>query len=494
MNWQIIICALAPQHLLLAGFFAIMLTELALPFCKNTKKSTASVINESQCSHIYSQIAICAIILSFIASIWLFNISYSADVFPNQFSVTPTKLTLVAIITILALPSVIYASSKLTSPRYFMLILASTYGASLLQVADSFVAVFLSIEIAAIPVYAMVATSFSPKDGSSAEAAFKYLIMGAIATAMMLLGSSFFLGASGSATLAISDFINSANNLNSAKAIITHNSTIMSLAIVFLLISLFIKASIAPFHTWAPDAYGSANLPTTSYMSVVIKVMVLFVSLRIFGEVQFAPLFISILFILPLLSMLWGNLAAINQTNFRRLIGYSSVAHAGYLFFAFLGVAGVGRYQAISYYALVYGFASFLAFLVLPKNINHKNSVSDDFINLKGLYYRSPFSAVSLSIAMLSLAGLPPFPGFIGKFLIFKNVLTAGYTVYAILGLLASFAGLFVYLRVAQLVFSKVENSSELALKPTQNIWSAVICLIILIYLLIFPQTVLELY
>jgi NADH-quinone oxidoreductase subunit N len=193
----------------------------------------------------------------------------------------------------------------------------------------------------------------------------------------------------------------------------------------------------------------------------------------------------ALLAALPLISMAWGNLAAIRQTSFRRMIAYSSIAHAGYLFYAFLG-AGDGRYQAIVFYLVAYGVMNLLAFSVLPRGVD--DTTQDRLDAFKGLYRRRPFAAVSIAIAMLSLAGLPPLPGFIAKFLIFRNVVASGYTLYAVLGLVASYLGIYFYLRVIQLMFMSADEPSASHGRPRRYaLLAGVLCLVPAVLLAVFP-------
>src|SRR5262249_46261281 len=149
------------------------------------------------------------------------------------------------------------------------------------------------------------------------------------------------------------------------------------------------------------------------------------------------------------------NLAAMRQQSFRRLIAYSSIAHAGYLFYALLGDAA-GRFQAVAFYVLAYGLMNLLAFASLPRGSN--GVPEDDLANLMGLFRREPYAAIVIGIVMLSLAGTPPFPGFAAKFLIFKNVIAAGFTLYGVLGLVGSYLGIYFYLRVLQYLFMSAEE------------------------------------
>jgi len=220
-------------------------------------------------------------------------------------------------------------------------------------------------------------------------------------------------------------------------------------------------------------------------MATVIKAGVLLAAVRLFGFNSLSGHLVELLAVLSLVSIVWGNLAAIRQTSFRRMIAYSSIAHAGYLFYAFLG-DGEGRFQAVAFYALVYGLMNLLAFASLPMSAN--DAERDRLENLKGLFQRAPFAAVMIAMAMFSLAGIPPLPGFVAKFLIFRNVMEAGYTLYAVLGLVGSYLGIYFYLRVLQYMFMspapaglQTQPSARLALGAT------LVCLVPTVVLMIYP-------
>ena len=236
--------------------------------------------------------------------------------------------------------------------QFHILVLSSLYGFCLLLSSDSFLTLFLGLEFMALPVYVLVLLAF--KRPESPEAALKYLILGGTATAMFLMGVSLLYGGSG--TLSISVF---AAGLRSADTMATAGVTL-------ILLAFFLKGAIVPFHAWAPDAYEGASIPVTAYMATIIKAGVLLAALRLFGtEVVSRPVD-DLLAFLPLVSIVWGNLAAMRQKSFRRMIAYSSIAHAGYLFYAFLG-DGAGRFQAIVFYLVAYGLMNLLAFASLPE-------------------------------------------------------------------------------------------------------------------------------
>jgi NADH-quinone oxidoreductase subunit N len=334
---------------------------------------------------------------------------------------------------------------------------------------------FLGLELMSLPVYVLVLLAFGRPE--SPEAALKYLVLGGAATATFLLGVSLLYGGSGS--LALSEF---ASALGAGQ-------TMALIAAALIVIAFFLKAAIVPFHAWAPDAYEGASVPVTAYMATIIKAGVLLATLRLFGTAFVSGPMIELLAILPLVSIVWGNLTAMRQPGFRRMIAYSSIAHAGYLFYAFLG-AGPGRFQAVVFYLVVYGLSNLLAFAAIPPS---DDDVSRDRLDsLRGLFQRDPYAATMIAIAMLSLAGIPPFPGFIAKFLIFKNVIAAGYTTYAVLGLVGSYLGIFFYLRVIQYLFM---SPAQTAAGPERGnrltFVASLACLIPVILLAVFPDWVL---
>jgi NADH-quinone oxidoreductase subunit N len=454
MNAFNIALALLPENILLAGIIALIALEVrgareraALP----TSLLTLAVASA--------------------AAAWLSANAYAFDAFPGHYSVDASALLAKAIVIALALPVVLMSRDEIEQRQFQLLLIASLYGVCLLLSADSFVTLFLGLELMSLPVYAMVVLAF--RRSESAEAALKYLVLGGTATAILLMGVSLLYGGSGS--LGISAFTDA---LGSPQ-------TMPRVAIVLILIAFFVKAAIVPFHAWAPDAYETAAVPVTAYMAAIIKAGVVLGVLRLFGTARITGPIVDLVAVLPLLSIVWGNLAAMRQQSFRRMIAYSSIAHAGYLFYAFLG-DGVGRFQAIVFYVIAYGSMNLLAFASLPSDDDDR--VRDRLDSLKGLFQRRPYAAVMIAVSMLSLAGLPPFPGFVAKFLIFKNVISAGYTAYAVLGLIGSYLGIYFYLRVIQYLFM-TPGASNAGVRASSRLadGATIICALAALVLAVFP-------
>ena len=454
MNAQQILIAMLPEHLLLAGIVALIIVEISSPRQRDGFALTLIVV-----------IAATAAALSLAAG------GYTASPFPGQYSVSSTDSLAKAIVLALAVPVVLLSRDDFGTSPFHLLLLSSLYGICLLLSADSFLTLFVGLELMSLPVYVLVVLAYRRPE--SAEAALKYLVLGGTATAIFLMGASLLYGDSGS--LEIRTF----------AAAIDSSRPMAVTAVVLVIVAFFLKAAVVPFHTWAPDAYEGASVPVTAFMATIIKAGVLLAAIRLVGIAPFARPFADLIAILPLVSIVWGNLAAMRQASFRRMIAYSSIAHAGYLFYAVLG-DGAGRFQAVAFYLMAYGLMNVLAFAALPRR--HDDAAADRLDNLRGLFGRAPFAAIMIAIAMLSLAGIPPLPGFIAKFLIFKNVMAAGFTTYAVLGLIGSYLGIYFYLRVIQLMFmstEKVDAGAEGACRLALG--TSLICLLPSVVLALFP-------
>jgi len=454
MNWSLILTSMLPEHLLLVGMLAILGLEI-----------------RSGRSRDGFGLAVLFVAAAAVAAFWLYATGFQGVPFLHHFWVGPAAALPKAVLLALAVPVLLISRDDFAETPYYTLVLASLYGACLVISSISFPTLFLGIEIMSLPVYALVLLGLMRTQ--STEAALKYLVLGGAATATLLMGIAFIYGWSGSLQLAAFGWA-----LRSADPLALAGVALVTAA-------LFLKAAVVPFHAWAPDAYEGASAPVTAYMATIVKAGVLLAALCLFGTVPVVAPVVGLIAVLPLVSMAWGNLAALRQTSFRRMIAYSSIAHAGYLFYALLG-DGPGRWEAIVFYLIAYGLMNVLAFTALPRGADDERHDSLDA--LKGLYQRRPFAAIMISIAMLSLAGLPPLPGFAAKFLVFKNVLSAGYTAYAVAGLVASYLGLYFYLRVIQYMFMAEQEPTAARGAPRRfAVVAGVLCLVPAVMLMLFP-------
>jgi NADH-quinone oxidoreductase subunit N len=454
-----VLMAMLPEHLLLAGIVLLVGLEIA-----------------GRWQRVSLAVALLAVAAAAMAAASLSFDGYAAAPFAGQFSVDPATLLAKAVVLALALPVLLMARDEFEGGEFAVLLLSSLYGVCLLQSADSVLTLFLGLELMSIPVYTLVLLAY--RRPQSAEAALKYLVLGGAATAMFLMGASLLYGTSGS--MAIETFSRS----------LGATDTLARAAVVLVILAFFLKAAIVPFHTWAPDAYEGASVPVTAYMAVLVKAGVLLAVVRLFGNAKLTSPMLELLAVLPLVSIVWGNLAAMRQPSLRRMIAYSSIAHAGYLFYALLGEPA-GRLQAVAFYVLAYGLLNLLAFAALPAAADDRER--DRLDNLKGLFQRSPFAALMIGIAMLSLAGIPPFPGFVAKFLIFKNVIAAGHITYAVLGLVGSYLGIYFYLRVIQLMFMSPDAPIAVEATPMRKLalGASLACLAATMLVAVFPGSVL---
>ena len=459
MNTQAVLTAMLPEHLLLLGIVLVIGVEIA-----------------GRWQRAALTIAMLCVGAAAVAAAALALQGYAAAPFAGQFSVNPQGLLAKAMVLALALPVLLMSQGEFDEGgEYPALLLSSLYGVCLMQSADSFLTLFLGLEIMSLPVYVLVLLAW--RRPQSAEAALKYLVLGGAASATLLMGASLLYGSTGSLDIAaFAKALGSANPL--ARA-----------AVVLVLLAFFLKAAVVPFHTWAPDAYEAASVPVTAYMAVIIKAAVLLAAVRLFGNATLGTPMLELLAVLPLASIVWGNLAAMRQPSLRRMIAYSSIAHAGYLFYAMLG-SPAGRLQSVAFYILAYGLLNLLALAALPAAAD--DAERDKLDNLKGLFHRSPMAALMIGIAMLSLAGIPPFPGFVGKFLIFKNVMAAGHVGYAVLGLVGSYLGIYFYLRVVQFMFMSPDARVSPVRERTLAIGASVACLAAALLVSVFPGWVIS--
>ena len=454
MNTTAVLTAMLPEHLLLVGLVLV----IGLEIVGHSRRAALAV-------------AFVAVAAAAYAAAQLSLDGYAAAPFAGQFSVDRTTLLVKAMVLAFALPVLVMARDDFSGGEFPALLLSSLYGVCLLQSADSFATVFLGLELMSLPVYVLVLLAW--RRPQSAEAALKYLVLGGAATATFLMGASLLYG--GSATLSIDAF----------PRALAAGDGLSRAAVVLVVLAFFLKAAIVPFHAWAPDAYEAASVPVTAYMATIVKAGVVLAALRLFGRAQLAAPMLGLVAALPLASIVWGNLAAMRQPSLRRMIAYSSIAHAGYLFYALLGDPA-GRLQAIAFYLLAYGLMNLLAFAALPAADD--DVARDRLDNLRGLFHRAPFAALMLGLAMLSLAGIPPLPGFVAKFLIFRNVMTSGHALLAVLGLVGSYLGIYFYLRVIQLMFMSPDaNVAPSTGRHRLALGASVACVAAALLVAVFP-------
>lgn len=330
------------------------------------------------------------------------------------------------------------ARVRLPAGEYYALLLLSTVGAMLMAASGTLATLFLGLEILSIPLY--VLAGLARRSQRSQEAALKYLLLGAFATAFFVYGVALIYGAVGSIDL--------------RRIAAASGSPLLGAGVACVTIGLAFEAALVPFHAWAPDVYEGAPLPVTAFMSVSAKIGAFAGLLRVFplGLPQLGDQWTPALAAIAILTMGFGNLAALFQTNVKRLLAYSGIAHAGYLL---IGVAsgGAAGTWSVLYYLLVYAGMNLGAFGVLLL-LERQGVEADQVADLAGLVGRAPWAAVALAVFMVSLAGLPPTAGFIGKLYLLRAALGAHQTVLALVGALTSVVSVYYYLRIAYVALS----------------------------------------
>ncbi len=350
--------------------------------------------------------------------------------------------------------------------------------------ATDLVSVFVSLELATITFYVMVA--YMRRNVGSLEAGVKYLILGALSTGFLVYGIAWLYGAMG--TTNISEF-------SRVLADKTYNPNYLLFGIALILIALGFKVGAVPMQLWIPDVYQGAPTPITAYLSVASKAAGFIVLITIIGpflnaETALGTSVISILAIMAGATLLYGNLAAIPQTNFKRLLAYSSIAHAGFLL---MGIAS-GAFIEVSFYLGTYLVMTFAAFFILA--LVRSEEESDEIEAFDGLASRNPMLALALTIAMAALAGIPLTAGFWGKFFMFQSALIAGLSWWLIaIAFISVAAGFYYYLKVVRAMYwhSPKNNAAEPLVVPTITRLVLILLTAVILVLGIYPQPVMDL-
>jgi len=354
--------------------------------------------------------------------------------------------------------------------EFYGLMLTASGGMMLLAMSHDFVTLFISLEITSIPIYAL--TGLARNRRRSAEGAMKYVILGAFSTAFLLFGIAFIYGLTGKTAIAPALL---SHDMLGAKPLLVAGLALFSVGLLF-------KLGAAPFHVWVPDAYEGAPAPVTAFMSVAVKAAAFGAFIRVlmtaFSGAEFAPIWWKLIWVVALVTLILGNFIAIYQKNVKRMLAYSGIAHSGYILVALtaqgaslsgvgttIGIAGI---SAILFYLLVYTVTTAGAFGVVAISARGE----EDFETLEdfaGLSTRKPLIAACMAIFLVSLAGVPPFGGFMAKFFVFKSAIDTGSTDLiwlAILGIITSMASLYFYLRVLVYMYFREPATARETIEP----------------------------
>lgn len=356
------------------------------------------------------------------------------------------------------------------------LILFAMVGAVIMVSFNNMAMLFLGIEILSISLYALAGSN--KESLFSNEAAFKYFLMGSFATGFLLMGIALIYGATGSFHIAII-----------AEHLSSHTDTLPTFfygGVILMLVGMAFKISAVPFHFWAPDVYEGSPVTVTAFMSTVVKIAAVAAFYRVFSfcfsSVQ--STWITILQVITVLTLVIPNVTAVYQISVKRMLAYSSVGHVGYILLAFIANSTTSP-ETIFYYLAAYSTASIAAFSVLHEVENAK-------AGFNGLYKRSPLLAVVMTIALLSLAGIPPLAGFFGKYLVFAQALQHGYSGLVIIGVFTSLIGVYYYFMVVIAMFLKDSEGEPINISLSSKILMTLLA-VLSVMLGLFPDRVISL-
>jgi NADH-quinone oxidoreductase subunit N len=430
-----------------------------------------------------------------VAMVALLKLPPHANLFGGMLVISPLNSLFKIVCLGLALVTIPLAASEKSlrnSAEYIAILLLGAVGLMLLVGSEELLMIFIGLELLGLSLYVMAA--FDKTDVRSAEAGLKYFLFGSTASAFTLFGISLVYGMSGATALAAI-----AQKITAAPL-----QPLLAVGIVMTLIGFAFKIAAAPFHLWAPDAYQGAPIPSAAFIASGSKVASFLVLGKI-ALVGFGPArgsadwhamiagWSPVLAALAALSILLGNFVALAQTNVRRLLAYSAVAHGGY---TLLGIIAGGRdgFSATLFYTSVYAVTLIGAFAVV--GVVRRETGGDDLQNFAGFAARSPFLATAMSIFLLSLAGLPPLPGFFGKFYLFSAAFHAGgnhgLLWLVVLALFGSFVSLYYYLIVLKMIFvDKSSDSRHSSLVTGHFVANATIAVLaaLVLFLGLMPQT-----
>jgi len=367
--------------------------------------------------------------------------------------------------------------------EFYALLLFATAGMILMASANDLILFFLALETMSIAVY--VLTGIWRTSARSSEASMKYFLMGAFATGFLLYGIALIYGAAGS------------TNLNQISAYLMESSSDWPVYLVgggfLLLIGFAFKAGAVPFHFWIPDVYEGAPTPVTGMMAVAVKAAAFAAWARILMH-KLAPWdsdWAAPLWVLCIATMTIGNLLALTQSSVKRMLAYSSIAHAGYLLIAFVVGEEWGGLPLL-FYVLTYACMTFGAFAVVT-SLSDGNETREKYSDFAGLGFKRPFLGMAMSLFMLSLAGFPPLAGFAGKFYMFRSAVLSGHTPLAVVGVLNSLLSVVFYLRVIVSMYMEDGGSVGKTFAQSPYLYIAIALAVIgTLYLGIAPAKALE--
>ncbi len=368
----------------------------------------------------------------------LFFESYQINLFTQVFKLLIAASTLVVLIFTGNAPGI----KEDVKAEYYLFLFMGVVGLMMLVSSVELLAMFISLELSSFAVYILV--PMRQTDTGTVfqmEAGIKYLLFGVMATGFMLFGMSYLFGLTGSTYLG--EVVPAIGNLSHQPAAV--------IATIMVMVGFFFKLAIFPFHFWVPDVYEGAANETTAFIAAVPKIAAVAVLIRLVTMISSdGEAMVNLLLVCSIGSMFYGNLSALVQTDIKRMLGYSGISHAGFILFGLLTLQADGYSTAI-YYVTGYAVMNLACFLVICTVAGSGENLRIN--DLKGLHKRAPFLAVTLATGLFALAGIPPFVGFTGKFMLLVNAFKQGYTIAVILAALNTAIALYYYLSVVRVAY-----------------------------------------
>ncbi len=407
----------------------------------------------------------------------LFYKAYRVDFFSQLFKFLIALATLIVLLFSDRLNSV----KEKVQAEYYLFLFMAVLGLMMLVSSVELLAIFVSLELSSFAVYIMVPLRNSDiSAGTQVEAGIKYLLFGVMATGFMLFGMSYIFGLTGSTQLLVV----------AEKLTLIYAQPAAVVAIGLVLAGFFYKLALFPFHFWVPDVYEGAANETTAFIAAVPKLAAVALLIRIVTLINSeTEVIINILACLALLSMFYGNLSALVQKDAKRLLGFSGISHAGFVLVGLLTLESLG-YATAMYYIIGYVFMNLACFLVICTVAeNGRNVAIEDFT---GLHKRAPLLAITLTVGLFALAGIPPFVGFSGKFLLLLGAFKQGHIVLVILAALNTAIAIYYYLSIVRVTFcTDSENRGNIVASKKINTLSILLILTIIV-MGVLPSTFIE--
>lgn len=407
---------------------------------------------------------------------WSFYTADRLAIFFKQFALVTTILVLIMVLDYAPVVRSFFpgSTSQAGLGEFIALPLFTCAGLMYLVSAIDFVFIFVALELVTVSFYVLV--SFTRRNPATLEAGTKYLVLSALSTAFLVYGIAWIFGATGQTNL---------YRLTAALANAGNDSGAALLGMVFILVAIGFKIAAVPFQIWVPDVYQGAPTPVTAFLSVGSKAAGFVVLIRVLQPFMNLPQTQRLVFVIALLTLIYGNLAALPQTNLKRLLAYSSIAHAGYLL---IGVVCFDV-RAITFYLVAYLLMTLLSFAVL---IIVAQQTGEEISDFDGLAKRSPFLAFAMLIGMVSLAGVPFTAGFLGKFYIFYAAVLQRQIALVVVGVITVGCGFYYYLKVVRAMYWQASSKTDAI--PVNGLSRVTISALIIatIWLGVYPQPILD--